>query len=377
MQYKDLRCCIIKPNSSFSYSETFIDVHVKLLPGNKKILYGGFFPLYSENNEFLIKSKIGLLIYFINKNLFLKMDIAIRTKALSNYLIKEKIQVVLAEYGPTGALVQPACEMAGIPLVIHFHGFDAHHYPTIEKYNKLYKRAFDYCSAIIGVSNDMLKNLIAIGASKSKVHLNPYGINCQLFLPVNVLLSEIKFIAVGRFVEKKAPQNTIMAFEKLLRLHPSAKLVMVGVGILLENSKKLVIDLGINESVNFMGVLTPEQIYDQMKTCRAFVQHSVTSADGDSEGTPNSVLEASAAGLPIISTMHAGIKEAVIHEKTGFLVNEHDIDAMANYMIKLAENAELASEMGVNGALHIRENYELNKQINALATIVYADIKEY
>ena len=91
MQYKDLRCCIIKPNSSFSYSETFIDVHVKLLPGNKKILYGGFFPLYSENNEFLIKSKIGLLIYFINKNLFLKMDIAIRTKALSNYLIKEKL----------------------------------------------------------------------------------------------------------------------------------------------------------------------------------------------------------------------------------------------------------------------------------------------
>lgn len=377
MQYENIRCCIIKPNSSSSYSETFIDAHVKLLPGYKKILYGGFFPLYSDNHVFLIKSKLGLFNYFYNKTILKKKDIAIRTKALAAYLIKEKIQVVLAEYGPTGALVQPACEIAGVPMVIHFHGFDAHHYETIKIYNKLYQRAFAYSSAIIGVSKDMVNNLIALGADKSKVHYNPYGINCELFHRVDVLKSDIRFLAVARFMEKKAPQNTIKAFSRVLSVYPAAKLVMVGVGPLLEKSKRLAVDLGIVNAVIFMGVLNQDQIFTQMKNCRAFVQHSVISADGDSEGTPNSILEASAAGLPIISTRHAGIKEAVIHEKTGYLVEEHDVEAMADYMLKLAENKELAAELGANGAKYIRENYEMQQRIKALAAILYADIKTY
>lgn len=376
MSYQDIRCCIIKPNST-SYSETFIDAHIKLLPGHKKVLYGGFFPLYSDNNVFLIKSKLGLLNYLFNKTILKKKDISVRTKALAAYLVKEKIQVVLAEYGPTGALVQPACELAGVPMVIHFHGFDAHHYNTIEIYKKLYKRAFDYCSAVIGVSNDMVNNLIALGASKSKVHYNPYGINCELFHRVDVLKSDIRFLAVARFMEKKAPQNTIKAFSKVLSVYPSAKLIMIGIGPLLEKSKKLADDLGIANAVDFMGVLNQEQIFVQMKNCRAFVQHSVITADGDSEGTPNSILEASAAGLPIISTRHAGIKEAVVHEKTGYLVEEHDVEAMAEYMIELAENRELAAELGANGAQHIRINYEMQQRINALAAILYADIKKY
>ncbi len=376
MSYENIRCCIIKPNTS-SYSETFIDAHIKYLPGNKKVLYGGFFPLYSDKNIFLIKSKLGLLIYFFYKTILKKRDIAVRTKALATYLINEKIQVVLAEYGPTAALVQPACKIAGVPMVIHFHGFDAHHYNTIKIYKDLYQRAFDYCSAIIGVSNDMVKNLITLGADKSKVYLNPYGINCKLFQPVDVLQSDIRFLAVARFMQKKAPLNTIKAFSKVYQAYPAAKLVMIGIGPLLEKSKKLVVDLGIEKAVDFMGVLNHEQIFSQMKNCRAFVQHSVITADGDSEGTPNSILEASAAGLPIISTKHAGIKEAVVHEKTGYLVEEHNVDAMADYMIKLAGNKELAAELGVNGAEHIRENYEMQQRINALAEILYADIKKY
>ena len=49
-----------------------------------------------------------------------------------------------------------------------------------------------------------------------------------------------------------------------------------------------------------------------MQHARAFVQHSVTAADGDSEGTPVSILEAGAAGLPVVSTRHAGIPEGVV-----------------------------------------------------------------
>src|SRR3546814_21143924 len=101
---------------------------------------------------------------------------------------------------------------------------------------------------------------------------------------------------------------------------------MAGIGPLWQQTKELAARLNLEKAIDFAGVLTHEQVYERMKHTRAFVQHSVTAAAGDSEGTPNSILEASAAGLPVVSTRHAGIKEAVRHEETGFLVEEHDVD---------------------------------------------------
>src|SRR3546814_21195876 len=82
---------------------------------------------------------------------------------------------------------------------------------------------------------------------------------------------------------------------------------MAGIGPLWQQTKELAARLNIEKAIDFAGVLTHEQVYERMKHTRAFVQHSVTAAAGDSEGTPNSILEASAAGLPVVRTSHAGI----------------------------------------------------------------------
>ena len=63
---KPFNLCIIKPNKS-AFSETFIQEHIDRLPGNKKVLYGGAFPVYDHEGKFLIRSKIGLLSYLIQK----------------------------------------------------------------------------------------------------------------------------------------------------------------------------------------------------------------------------------------------------------------------------------------------------------------------
>src|SRR5476651_7570 len=126
--------CIIKPNKG-SVSETFIAAHINRLAGNKKVLYGGSFPVYDENDQYLIRSKIGLLSYIIQKRLFKRKNIGVSNLALVSYLQREKIDVVLAEYGTVGAMVAQACKMAGVPLVIHFHGADAHHKQTVELYS--------------------------------------------------------------------------------------------------------------------------------------------------------------------------------------------------------------------------------------------------
>ena len=108
---------------------------------------------------------------------------------------------------------------------------------------------------------------------------------------------------------------------------------MVGAGLLHDVCSKLVKALHIEHAVELKGIVDHAGVAALMQESRVFVQHSLVPASGDTEGTPVAILEAGAAGLPVVSTKHAGISEAVIHGKTGFLVDEGDIDAMAEYII--------------------------------------------
>lgn len=365
--------CIIKPNK-LSFSETFVQAHIDLLAGNKKVLYGGSFPLYDHEDSHLIKSKIGLLSYLVQKKIFKKNNIKIRTRALVNYLKKQNINVVLAEYGMVGAMVTEACSLANIPLVIHYHGADVHHRNTVARYLPFYKRSFEYASALVAVSGDMVTALKKLGAPAGKLILNPYGVDTHKFSKVNVGSSGLNFLAVGRFVEKKSPKSVVKAFKIVTSQFPEARLWMVGTGPLFEETKNFADKLGMADKITFPGILSAKQIHELMQQSRCFVQHSVTAADGDMEGTPNTILEASASGLPVVSTLHAGIKEAVIDGVTGFLTAEHDIEGMAKGMIALAASAELAEKMGNAAHKHMLANYDITKRIAQLNKIIQSSI---
>ncbi|WP_114941107.1 glycosyltransferase [Mucilaginibacter endophyticus] len=365
--------CIIKPNKS-AFSETFIQAHIDGLAGNKKVLYGGAFPLYDHEGKTLIRSKLGLLSYLIQKRIFKKKNIRVRTRALYKYLKANKIDAVFAEYGMVGASVTEACKMAGVPLIIHFHGADVYHRDTVAAYAELYQQAFRYASAFIAVSVDMAVTLKEMGAPADKVYTASCGVDTAAFPLLDISASAKDFLFVGRFVEKKSPQSLVKAFKIVLEQHPDARLWMAGGGPLFDETKALIVELGLNEQITLTGVLKPEEIRDLMKRMRAFVQHSVTAANGDKEGTPVTVLEASSSGLPVVSTRHSGIKEAVVDGETGFLVDEYDITGMAERMITLAESVELAVQMGKAARNHMIDNYDINLRIALLDHIIQNSI---
>ncbi len=113
-----------------------------------------------------------------------------------------------------------------------------------------------------------------------------------------------------------------------------------------------------------------------MRQVRAFVQHSMTAISGDSEGTPVGILEAGGAGLPVISTYHAGIPDVVEDGITGYLVNEGDIELMADRMIAVAQDSALAARMGVAAQAKVLSNYTLEKSISRLITIIETAVKQ-
>jgi len=370
-----MRICITR-SSRFVYSETFIRDQIAGFSkwADVYTIHSGRLPEKNEDGT-LLNSR-----FFWGLNKIVKV-IAGRNNFFGNYGVKKylkdnKIEVVLANYGMPGAHMAPICKALNIPMLVIFHGHDATDKKLLHEYRNKYKAMFDYATYTIAVSEEMKKRLIFAGANPEKIKLIPYGVDVDKFKPGTYNEVKKNFLAVGRFTEKKGPLYTIRAFYKALQKHPNAILIMVGGKTgLFEKCENLVKQLNIGESVIFKGVLNSEEIADLMSTSLAFVQHSITGSNGDMEGTPLGILEASASGLPVISTLHGGIKEAVIHGETGFLVEEKDENAMADYMIKLLENPEMAKEMGINGRNHIVKNHYQEKQIKKIYELAEMAIK--
>jgi glycosyltransferase involved in cell wall biosynthesis len=270
-----------------------------------------------------------------------------------------------------------ACEAQGIPLIVHFHGVDAYGHPILEEFQSTYQKMFGAAEAVIAVSREMENQLLALGAARERLFYNPYGVDTSVFSGGDPGASPPVFLSVGRFVDKKAPHLTILAFKKVLAEFPDAGLVMIGYGRLQETCEQIVRALGISKAVQFQGYRSQTHIAAVMRQVRAFVQHSMRTSYGDSEGTPVAILEAGATGIPVVATRHAGIKDVVIEKKTGFLVDEGDIEGMAGCMLRLAKEPPLASRMGKEARERICREFSMEQSIRNLLKIIETAIQSY
>lgn len=285
-----------------------------------------------------------------------------------------KCDVVLAQYGPTGVAVMDACERVGIPFVVHFHGFDTSRHDLINDFREKYSVMFERASAVVAVSIPMYKKLVDLGAPPDRIYVNHYGVDVKKFIPSEIELTFPLFLAVGRLVEKKAPHLTILAFAKVQKEISGARLLVIGDGPLRKKCEDLIQSLGLEQSVELLGAQSHDRVIGSMRDATAFVQHSIEAASGDCEGLPNSILEAAAAGLPVIATRHAGIPEAVIDGQTGFLVNENDVDGMAAQMLQIAGNPAMASRMGRSAREYMSQYFAIEKSICKLSEILQAAV---
>ena len=377
MKGNHLHIAIVSTNKD-KYSETFIHNHVKLLPAQVHFLFDGYLPTQVSTNKGITSQSILELKKekrfwpFRKKALTERENLAL---AIEHYLREHHIDVLLCEYGPSGVEMMPIAQKCKIPLVVHFHGYDAYRKDVLSAYGKHYPELFSVAAKVIAVSNHMALQLQKLGCDKNKVRYLCYGVDTQLFqVNVNEKQNAV-FVACGRFVKKKAPQLTLEAFALVLKKNPRAKLLMIGDGELLQSCKELSLTLGIQGSVEFKGVLTQAEIAAQFYRALAFIQHSITTDENDSEGTPLTILEAMSAGLPVVSTKHGGIEEVVTEGETGFLVEEGDVEAMAERMNYLIANTQIAKQMGEKASEWVHKDYNLKLYTERLFEILKESIK--
>ncbi|MBL7768517.1 MAG: glycosyltransferase [Flavipsychrobacter sp.] len=368
-----MRLAIISPNQE-QYSETFIQFHRTRIPADIYYLFGGFLPVESEDGQYRYPlDKRNSRINRIWK-ILLPGFLSPHEKALAAYLKKNRIDAVLAEYGMTGVAVQAVCEKLKIPLFIHFHGYDATNRLVVDPLKAKYRNMFRAASGVFVVSKHMMRMVEELGCPPAKMILNHYG-PADHFFSIHPNYSSKAFLSVGRFVEKKAPELTIKAFFEVNKEFPDSVLYMVGSGERLESCMALVKSLGITQSVHFCGVQNSEGIASLMQKVGIFVQHSVTAANGDSEGTPVAILEAAAAGLPVVSTRHAGIPDVILDGETGLLCEEHDLDTMISNMRKMLANPEMANAMGEKSRSRIATAFTLERHIQCIFDSINSVVK--
>jgi colanic acid/amylovoran biosynthesis glycosyltransferase len=362
-----MRICVVTIEP-LNYTETFIRQHVTDLPA-ETILMDDWPPW--ARSGFGRKRALPERAYHRALRLF--SPDKYREQITATYVSlfrRQRIDSVLAEFGPSGVAVMEACQRLSLPLVVHFHGFDLSVRQVLKRYASAYALMFRQAGGLIAVSRAMQHKLIALGAPPEKVHYNPCGVNCELFGGASPAGAEPVVLTVGRFVEKKGPQLSLAAFARVLQLYPEARLRMIGDGPLLKACRKLSHNLAINHAVTFLGSQPHRLIAEEMRRARLFAQHSIEAPSGDSEGTPVSILEAGASGLPVVSTYHGGIPDVVINNETGLLVQERDVAGMAHQMLRLLRDPALAAVMGRAARERIQLHFSAGRAINHLWTIM-------
>jgi len=230
-----------------------------------------------------------------------------------------------------------------VPYIISLRGsdvpgfnvrFQAHYIILTPLFRQIWKKS----KAVIANSNGLCE-LALQSAPKQQIEIIPNGIDTNEFSPsTNKNNDTFNVLCVSRLIERKGIHFLLDAWKKLIEKNQNSKLFIVGEGdmktVLLEKSEKL----GITNSVNFTGRLVHEKTIDMYKKADVFVLPSMN------EGMSNTILEAMACGLPIVSTGVGGSDE--LFSDNAKIIPKKDSDAIVNVLFELANDKTLREKMG-------------------------------
>jgi glycosyltransferase involved in cell wall biosynthesis len=199
------------------------------------------------------------------------------------------------------------------------------------------------------------------------------GIDLQRFMPIDNAERSLKLWrypvvgAVGRLIPRKGYNYLLHAVPDIKKAYPDVKLVFAGDGEEKENLKMLANELDVQESVVFLG--NRKDIPEVINSFDVFVLPSL------SEGLGVVVLEAFAAGKPVVASKVEGIPEMVVSGENGFLVPPKDSGALAEKIIAILRDPEKASEMGKKGRCLVEEKFNINNKIREYESL-YLEVRD-
>lgn len=250
---------------------------------------------------------------------------------------------------------------AKVKYITSFHGYDIAN-PTYFK-NGTYNDLFKLGDLFLPISQTWKNKLVSLGCCRENIFVHHMGIDLNKFAYREKQIHDggIHVLTVARLVEKKGLEYSIRAVAKITDRYPQIQYTIVGDGPLKKQLEELIYELKMAPNIHLAGPLSSDYISELMRMSHIYILASVTAQDGDQEGIPVSLMEAMAAGLPVMSTRHSGIPELVQDGISGFLVPEKNVDGLVSKCEYLISHPERCAEMGRAGRKFVEENFEISK----------------
>jgi glycosyltransferase involved in cell wall biosynthesis len=281
--------------------------------------------------------------------------------------------IIHAHFGIEGVYALPLAKRLHIPLVTTFHGFDATlstaallSSPAWMNY-PLYRRNLAQEGALFLCASSFIRDrVLALGFPEARTRTHYIGVDWRAITPRDPSEETRTILHVARLADVKGTKYLIRAFAALALRYADVQLVIIGDGPRKRTLQKLARSLGLGPRVRFLGAQAHGEVLAHMRRAAMLVLPSVRTTTGRVEGLGMVLLEAAATGVPVVASRIGGIPEGVLDDRTGFLVPERDVEALARRIDDLLSDPAMRLRMGRQARALVEQRFDIRTQTEVL-----------
>ena len=261
-----------------------------------------------------------------------------------------------------------------IPWIAFHHGYTTTDW-KMRAYNQLDRWSLRKAHRVVTMNKIFAQQLVRAGAKSEGMRILHNAIEVETISKVSdaaaanlknelgIADDERVIIAIGRLSLEKGQVDLIRAFAKLIHAQPNlqAKLVIVGEGPERERLEQEINSLRVKERVRFAGQVSDVKPFYAIADLMVLPSHS--------EGSPNVLLEAMAARVPVVATAVGGVPEIATHKENALLVEAHDVEALAQAISQLLDDRELAQNLASKAQKRVIKNHSPQARLRSLLEI--------
>jgi len=319
-----------------------------------------------DSEESLLLTRDNTLAARFRRRLFLETGLA---PDFLRALERRRPALLHAHFAVDAAAALPVQRRLGIPLIVTLHGYDITTPDSVLRrtaagrvYLRRRAELLSRASLFVCVSDHLRQRALVRGFPAGKLRTLHTGVDLDFFAP-DPLASRARdpiLLFIGRLVEVKGCAHLIRAMSLIEHPYPTAKLLIVGDGPLLDPLRAEARVAARN--ITFLGTQPHAVIRDLMHRATLLAAPSIVTPGGISEALNMAVCEAQAMALPVVGFRGTGVEEAVSDQHSALLVPPGDDRALAAAICTILSDSALAARLGAAGRNRAEAHFNLANQ---------------
>jgi glycosyltransferase involved in cell wall biosynthesis len=289
--------------------------------------------------------------------------------------------IVHTHLAKAGTVVRLAARLAGVPIIVHtYHGHVFHSYfsPLKTQFFLNIERTLGlFSDRLIAVGDKQRRELIGYRVAPAhKIVAVPLGLEIEPMLEVErergrlraelgLTAGEVLVGIVARLVPVKAHEVFLEAAARIARAVPGARFLVIGDGERRAELERMVEQLGLSERTRFLGWRRDMRV--------VYADLDVVALSSLNEGSPVAIIEAMAAGRPVVASDVGGVSEVVTDGQSGLLVPRRDVAALATAVIDLLRDPAGAAKLGAAARAAVYPKYASSRLVEDIGRL-YLDL---